>query len=572
MEVAAGDGGVVVGGVELSAVIGVLAELGARGSSSLEGLSGVETIRVLTGLRELSSAMAAVQARALVHLETAAKDDALARGERGRAAVKTARSEASFALKASPAAAGQTMSSSRRLVASMPGMVAALSRGQASPAAAHRVGKVLASASPALRSEVDEVLTERLTDLEGCGVEEWGSETEKVLHALDPDGAAGRHLRARQQRGVTMRRGEDGMSTLTARVSAMDAARIRKRLALGAEKARVGGDRRGHQQIMADQFVDVLLDRGAREGPGSVGVTTMEIGVIITDRSLLAPAHADAAVIEGVGSVPYEHVREEMLQAITAANGPGVKLALRNLYIDPEDGQLVAVQSRSRAFPPALSRFLRWSHLTCRAPYCDAPIRQIDHITPHARGGATSRDNGNSLCAGDNQKEEAGVTARVITDAHGRRASVEWTTRYGQKARRAGHSFDPVGTARHRLARRPTPADPADPCDPATTVRTRWTAWVIEGMHGPVPARTGTTATLEKALDRVGRSTTTTTSPHLAADGWPGYRRYQHTGRTDLIVTPDLIFTTNHTHPDQPDRMQDATGDGRTRGIMPRWT
>ena len=227
------------------------------------------------------------------------------------------------------------------------------------------------------------------------------------------------------------------MSTLTARVGAMDAARIRKRLSLGAEKARAGGDRRGHQQIMADQFVDVLLGRGARDGDGSAGGTTMEIRVIITDRSLLAPAHADAAVIEGVGSVPYEHVREEMLQAITAANGPEVKLALRNLYIDPDDGQLVAVQSRSRAFPPALSRFLRWSHLTCRAPYCDAPIRQIDHITPHSRGGATSRDNGNSLCAGDNQKEEVGVTARVITDEQGRRASVEWRSRYGQKARRA---------------------------------------------------------------------------------------------------------------------------------------
>src|SRR5699024_2528579 len=58
--------------------------------------------------------------------------------------------------------------------------------------------------------------------------------------------------------------------------------------------------------------------------------------------------------------------------------------------------------------------------------------------------------NGNGLCAADNQKEQAGQTARVITDGDGVRRTVEWTTRYGQKARRGGINFDPVGTARRR--------------------------------------------------------------------------------------------------------------------------
>ncbi|WP_253705589.1 hypothetical protein [Brachybacterium sp. P6-10-X1] len=115
---------------------------------------------------------------------------------------------------------------------------------------------------------------------------------------------------------------------------------------------------------------------------------------------------------------------------------------------------------------------------------------------------------------------------------------MEWRSRYGQKARRAGHNFDPVGTARHRLARR------SDPGDPATTARTRWTPWIIEGLHGPVPARTGTTATLEQGLDRLGRSPAG--RPHHGGSGWPGYRRYQLTGRTDLS------FTTDHTPPRHP--------------------
>ena len=453
--IVAGEGELRLGDVDLSAARSVLASLGADGAESLAHLSTSDTIELLAGLNGISAAIAAVQARALLRLETATKEDCLARGAKPRVALRTARAEAAFALHAAPAAAGQSMSSSRRLVQSMPGMLSALAGGKVSPAAAHRVGRVVGPASPRLRTQVDDVLTEHLPYLEGCGVQEWGSEAEKIMQTLDPDGAAARHVRATQSRGVTVRRSENGMSRVTATLTALDGARIRKGLSLAAEKARAHGDRRGHSQIMADLFADTLIGRGTGDAP-----TTMEIGVIITDRSLFAPAHADPAVIEGLGPVPYEHIREEMRCAMgTGDDDPDLRLALRNLYIDPEDGQLVAVESRSRAFPPALSRFLRWSHLTCRAPYCDAPIRQNDHITPYAEGGSTSVDNGNGLCALDNQKEEAGVRARVVRDADGTRRSVEWTTRYGQKARRRSTNFDPVGTAWRTLRGRNPHAD-----------------------------------------------------------------------------------------------------------------
>lgn len=262
-----------------------------------------------------------------------------------------------------------------------------------------------------------------------------------MLHALDPDGAAARHREARRERGVTVRRGRHGMATLTAHLPGLDAARIRKTLSVSAERARAGGDGRGHQQIMADLLADALLDRG--EGGD---LATVDIGVIIADRSLLAPTHADAATVEGLGVVPYEHVREEMLRAMESED-PDVLLALRALYEDREDGQLVAVESRARAFPAGLAHFLRLAHQTCRAPHCEAGIRQLDHIVPWSQGGPTSLDNGNGLCAADNQKEDAGVRARVVTDEDGTRRAVEWTTRHGQTARRRGVNFDPVGTA-----------------------------------------------------------------------------------------------------------------------------
>src|SRR5699024_12324579 len=95
-----------------------------------------------------------------------------------------------------------------------------------------------------------------------------------------------------------------------------DGARIRKGLSIAAERARAQGDRRGHQQIMDDLFVDALIGRGDGIDP-----STLDVGVLITDRSLLAPDHADAALVEGYGPVPYEHVREERSEAQGPARG-----------------------------------------------------------------------------------------------------------------------------------------------------------------------------------------------------------------------------------------------------------
>lgn len=443
--ITAGDEELLVGGADVEQVRTALAELGARGSRSLDGLTPVETIALLDGLQRLSGAIAAVQARALVHLEAAVKQDCRDRGETAKQALKVARAEASAALKTSKSASGQSMSSCRRLVQSMPGMLSALAHGRIVAASGHQIGRAMAPASPSQREQVDEILTGHLGYLEGAGPEDWGDEAERVLHSLDPGGAADRHEVARRERSVTVRRGRHGMATITAHITGLDGARIRKGLSLAAEKARASGDRRGHQQIMADRFVDALIGRGDGIDP-----STLEIGVLVTDRSLLAPSHADAATVEGYGSVPYEHICQEMLAALEAEEDPELALTMRKVFLDHDDGQLVAVESRSRQFPPALARLLRYAHQTCRAPYCDASIRQLDHIVPWSEGGQTSLDNGNGLCAADNQKEQAGQTARVITDGDGVRRTVEWTTRYGQKARRGGINFDPVGTARRR--------------------------------------------------------------------------------------------------------------------------
>ncbi len=453
------DEQLVIGDVDLVAVRSVLADLGASGSRSLDGLSAEETTALLSGIVGIEEALESVRARALVHLEAAVKEDCLRREETPRQAAHVARSEASRALKESRSVAGRSLATCRRLVRSMPGMLTALAEGTLRPRSVHKVGSMMGPVPPELRALVDEMLTAQLPALKDCGTGEIADHVERILHALDPEGAAERHRRATQDRHVTITRGDHGMATVRALIPGIDAARIRKGLSVAAEGARARGDRRGHQQIMADLFADALVGRGDGIDP-----TTLDIGIVITDRSLLAPAHADAATIEGFGTVPYDHVREAMLQAVQQGEeDTDLALTIRQLYADLDDGDLVAVEARSRAFPASLKRFLMLAHQTCRAPYCDAPIRQMDHIVPWSQGGPTSLDNGNGLCGGDNQKESSGETVRVVRDGSGKRRTVEWTTRYGQKAHRGGVNLDPVGTYLRSLRHQQAPPETSVP-------------------------------------------------------------------------------------------------------------
>ncbi|WP_235472085.1 HNH endonuclease [Arthrobacter sp. Edens01] len=82
-------------------------------------------------------------------------------------------------------------------------------------------------------------------------------------------------------------------------------------------------------------------------------------------------------------------------------------VTLRRLYLDPVSGELAAMESRARAFPPGLARLIRTRDQTCRTPWCDAPIRHIDHIQPHADGGPTTYTNGQGLCEACNHAKQA---------------------------------------------------------------------------------------------------------------------------------------------------------------------
>ncbi|MDN5900930.1 MAG: HNH endonuclease [Brachybacterium sp.] len=434
----------------------VLRELALRpgGLFTAGDMLGATFTNVVGMIHELRSAVDALEARAVVALaesltlqkqaEARARtaqeaDQAPPTTKLLREATNEATREVSMLIGKSPASAAHSVASQRRLVADMPEMLVALASAQVTSTSAHNTSRAAAPLSPAQRHEMDRLLGERLPDLDGAGTETWGDATAAAIAAVDPAGQERRHQRAKQERHVTVRRAEHGMATVSARVSALDGAKIRKRLSLEAERLRAAGDRRGHQAIQADSFVDTLLGQVDAMVP-----TTLDIGIIITDRALFHPGAGDLAQIEGYGNAPAEVLREELRGPLGTAltkgtddamgpDGPALRAVMRRLYTHPLTGELVAVESRARAFPAALAKFIRWRDLVCRAPYCDAPIRQTDHIRPHASGGATCVDNGQGLCAFCNAKEQQARSVHRVGDTAVDGHVVEWISRAGTR-------------------------------------------------------------------------------------------------------------------------------------------
>ncbi len=138
-------------------------------------------------------------------------------------------------------------------------------------------------------------------------------------------------------------------------------------------------------------------------------------------------------MLPGHGPVPAGWARD----LIRSSADADARVAVRRLFTHPRTGELVALEARARAFPEGLRRFLRLRDQTCRTPWCDAPVRHADHITPKEAGGATSAGNGQGLCEHCNYTKQAPGWRSVAMPAPvaGRRHEVVTTTPTGHAYR-----------------------------------------------------------------------------------------------------------------------------------------
>ena len=235
---------------------------------------------------------------------------------------------------------------------------------------------------------------------ETSGLAELG--TRKVLHRaqsialrLDEDAAVRRRQRAVEDRHVRVRptdRG-DGMAWLTALLPVEQACAIKESLDRAADVLIAAGTATSRGRAMADTLVVRVTednnDLGIREPTHPI-----RINLIITDTALL-DGGTEPAILSGLGPIAAATAR----RLIQIADDDHQVLELRRLYTAPASGELVAMESRSRRFPPGLSSFIRLRDQLCRTSGCGARIAHIDHHVEWAQGGATSASNGNGLCA-----------------------------------------------------------------------------------------------------------------------------------------------------------------------------
>jgi hypothetical protein len=201
------------------------------------------------------------------------------------------------------------------------------------------------------------------------------------------------------------------MCYLTALLPVAAGVAVHAALTQAAEALRSAGDPRSRGQLMADTLVERTTGRAG-------GISGVEIQLLMTDRTLLQ-GDSEPATLPGYGVVPAGWARSLLkdfggaapetapVGAASGTGGAGAFTAwLRRLYTAPGTGELIGMDSRARLFPPGHRRFIHARDHTCRTPYCDAPIRHLDHIIPWHNGGTTSLGNGAGLCEACNHTKE----------------------------------------------------------------------------------------------------------------------------------------------------------------------
>ena len=158
-------------------------------------------------------------------------------------------------------------------------------------------------------------------------------------------------------------------------------------------------------------MADVLVERVT--GRSAAVATPIAVNLVLSDETLLGGSSAPAD-ISGYGPIPAAVARELVSRAV---NDERSRATVRRLYGRPATGALVAMESRARLFPRGLAAFIRFRDQRCRTPYCDAPIRHLDHARPWVSGGPTHAGNGLGLCERCNYvKQVAGWSARAGVD------------------------------------------------------------------------------------------------------------------------------------------------------------
>lgn len=383
---------------QLRAIVRAMADT----DTSVADAALIDEIRLL---EELKSAAAAAQAKVTAAFVASQRAKQTAAGVKPERVGRGIAAQVALAKRCSPAFAQRYVGLAMILTGELPATFAALTAGHTSEWRALLVARETAWLSRADRTAVDAEIGPQLERLGDRKVE---SETKRLAYRYDPAGYVGRLRKSEADRHVGIRPVPDTMTRLGALLTIPQGVAAHTALARAADQLRAAGDPRTRGQIMADTLVERIT------GQANASDVPVEVNLVMTDQALLnAGADKDEpAHVDGYGPVPAEIARDLIQRA-----GREVPRWIRRLYLHPGSGQLVAMEARRRLFTAGQRRFVQVRDQTCRTPYCDAPIRHVDHVQPHHAGGRTAVKNAAGLCETCNYaKESPGWQSRMLPD------------------------------------------------------------------------------------------------------------------------------------------------------------
>jgi hypothetical protein len=411
-------------------------EATAPGLAELAGeLAGVPSattddaarVDVIAALEKLKAVAAAAQLQVIADFAASQEAANRAMGIEARQARRGVPEQVGLARKVSPASAAQQVSRARALIEQLPETFGLLRSGQISEHVATIVVTETSHLAAPDRRVVDKQLAEVVPELSPRRAE---ATARRLAIEADPRAAVRRASNAREDRRVGIRPAPDTMALLSALLPCEQGVAAYAALLRHTDTLIGNGDPRTRGQIMADTLVERLT------GQATADDVSAEIGLIMTDQALFSGDDTPAE-LTGYGPVPTELARalarraDETDNDVTnrsdlaisdpdGATGDArqirrARVFLRRLFTDPVTGIIVDCDPRRRRFDGVLAKLLVYRDQRCRDPYCDAPIRHLDHIQTHANGGPTTSTNGRGLCErGNYVRSMPGFTIRLV--------------------------------------------------------------------------------------------------------------------------------------------------------------
>jgi hypothetical protein len=338
-------------------------------------------------LERIKAAAAAAQGGQIVRFARSQVDAHLSARVDPQAVGRGIAEQIALACAVSPSEGARRLGVARVLWAELPSVAALLRTGEISEYVAGLVISETRHLDPESRRAIDEKIV--AAGIGSMSPRRAAATARKLAYEADPQGFVERGRRERRNRRVGVRPAADSMSVLSGFLPVEQGVACWAALRRHTDSVIGQGDGRTRDQIMADTLVERLTGQAA-----AVDVN-VEVGIVMPVEALLDPASTATAEVTGYGPLPAREI---------LAGGGGRRWWRRLFTVG---GSMVDGDPRRRRFDGPLAHLIALRDGgRCRDPFCDAPIRHLDHIVRHRDRGPTSLTNGRGVCARGNYVRE----------------------------------------------------------------------------------------------------------------------------------------------------------------------